>query len=281
MRGLDEDAPIVNRPCFMGFYDYSQPLVFAHRGGCALGPENTLAAFDRGIAAGADGLELDVRLSADGIAVVHHDAMLDRTTNMSGPIASVTVEQLKRADAAYHFRDGGTFPLRGQGVNVPTLADVLRRYPEVRVIVEMKDDRAALGEAVVRDVRAADARDRVCAAGFGARATLAARAALPGLATSAYQFEVRMALYRSWLACPVRAASYGGYQVPERAGRVRVVSPRFVRHARNAGLHVQVWTVDREDDMNRLLDWGVDGLISNRPDIAVAMRNQRAAGERP
>lgn len=265
----------------MSFFDSSIPLVFAHRGGCALGPENTLAAFDRGVAAGADGLELDVRLSADGIPVVHHDPVLDRTTNMSGRVAEYTAEQLKRADAAFHFDPEHGYPFRGLDIGVSTLAEVLRRYPDARVIVEMKDNVEAMGEAVAEAVRAADAVDRVCVAGFGARATMAARAALPELATSAHQDEVRAALYRSWLFWPVMNVRYGGYQIPERAGRLRVVSPRFVRHAREAGLHVQVWTVDAENDMRRLLDWGVHALISNRPADAVALRDQWIANSVP
>src|SRR2546427_13263169 len=99
----------------MGFFDISRPLVLAHRGGCAVGPENTVAAFDRGMAVGADGLELDVRLSADGVPVVHHDPTLDRTTNASGRVADYTVEQLKAVDAACRFEVKGTYPLRGQG----------------------------------------------------------------------------------------------------------------------------------------------------------------------
>jgi glycerophosphoryl diester phosphodiesterase len=255
------------------FFASSVPLVFAHRGGCALGPENTLASFDRGVAAGADGLELDVRLSADGIPIVHHDPTLDRTTNVTGRVADYTAEQLKRVDAAFYFDREHGHPFRGQGVGVPALADVLRRYPNARVIVEMKDNVEAMGKAVAEVVRTADAVDRVCVAGFGARATAAARAALPELATSAHQGEVRVALYRSWLFWPVTDVSYGGYQIPERAGRLRVVTPRFVRHAQKAGLHVQVWTVDTESDMRRLLDWGVHALISNRPDLAVAVRD--------
>jgi glycerophosphoryl diester phosphodiesterase len=257
----------------MGFFDSTSPLVFAHRGGCAIGPENTIEAFDRGIAAGADGLELDVRLSADGLPVVLHDPTLDRTTNLLGRVADYTAEQLKRADAAYAFDPAGGHPLRGQGVGVPELAVVLRRYPNTRIIVEMKDNVDAMGEAVARAVRAAGAVDRVCAAGFGARSMLGVRRALPELTTSAHRHEVRVALYRSWLSWPVEAVGYGGYQIPERAGRLRVVSPRFVDHARKAGLCVQVWTVDAEGDMRRLLDWGVHAVISNRPDLAVQVRD--------
>ena len=94
------------------------------------------------------------------------------------------------------------------------------------------------------------------------------------MATSASQPEARLALYRSWAGLPVRRPSYQAYQVPERAGRLRVVSPRFIRHAHLANLKVQVWTVDERADMERLLAWGADALISNRPDLAVQVRNR-------
>lgn len=255
-------------------FDSSRPLVFAHRGGCALGPENTLAAFDCGLAAGADGLELDVHLSADGEVVVCHDATLDRTTNATGPVAAHTAAELARLDAGCRFRDAnGDYPFRERGIGVPTLREVLHRYPDIPIIVEMKVDSAELGQKVAAEVRDANARDRVCAAGFGQRALAAARAALPGMPTSACHPEVRLAVYRSMAGWPPRRTPYAMYQVPERAGLIRVVSPRFLRHAHEAGLRLQVWTVDDDRDMQRLLDWGVDGLISNRPDAAVRVRD--------
>ena len=124
------------------------------------------------------------------------------------------------------------------------------------------------------EVLAASAVERVCAAADGRRAIRAAREALPSMASSACRWEVRLALYRSWAHWPVRETEYGGYQVPETAGTIRVVSPAFVRHAHDAGLQVQVWTVDDTPDMERLLGWGVDGLISNRPDFAVRIRDE-------
>ena len=244
----------------MPFFNHPRPQVFAHRGGCALGPENTIVAFDRGLAAGADGLELDVHLSADGVVVVHHDETLDRTTSGSGPIALKTAAELSRLDA-------------GEGAGVPALREVLRRYPDVPLIIEMKVNTAAMGEALAHEIRLADASDRVCAAGYGMRSLNAVRAALPGIASSAGHSEVRMALYRSWVRWPARRARYGGFQVPETAQGHRIVSPRFIQHAHGAGVKVQVWTVDEEADMRRLLEWGVDALITNRPDLAVRVRN--------
>jgi glycerophosphoryl diester phosphodiesterase len=263
----------------VSFFTAARPQVFAHRGGCALGPENTIAAFDAGAAAGADGLELDVHLSADGIPVVCHDDTLDRTTDASGAVGVRTAAELARVDAGYRFSSGGGFPFRGQGAGIPTLRDVLARYPSLPVIIEMKEDSAAMGDAVASTVRAAGAVDRVCAAGYGLQSIRAFRRALPNAATSACHAEVRMALYRSWAGFPVRRPPYGGYQVPEHAGAIRVVSRRFVRHAHDSALKVQVWTVDSEADMERLLDWGVDALISNRPDLAVLVRDRLQGGQ--
>ena len=257
----------------MFFFDQARPLVFAHRGGCALGPENTVAAFDLGLQAGSDGLELDVHLSGDGVVVVHHDLTLDRTTSASGRLVDRTADDLARVDAGYRFAAGAGHPFRDQGVGVPTLREVLERYRDTLVVVEMKVDSEEMGQAVAREVRLAGAVDRVCVAGFGARSAAAVRVALPEVACSACHPEVRLAVYRSLACWPVRRVRYGGYQIPETSGRLRVVSKRFIRYAHEAALKVQVWTVDEESDMRRLLEWGVDGLISNRPDLAVRVRD--------
>jgi glycerophosphoryl diester phosphodiesterase len=238
------------------FFSASRALVFAHRGGAALAPENTIAAFDNGLALGADGLELDVHLSRDGVVIVHHDRTLDRTTPLRGPIADRTAEELAPVD-------------------VPTLAGVLARYRDARIIIEMKMNCTALAAATIDAVRRADALERVCLGAFRMRVLRAARALEPRIATSAAREEVRWALYRSWCRWPVRAVGYAGYQVPEVAGRTRVVSPRFLDDAHRAGLGVQVWTVDTEADARRLLGWGVDALITDRPDLMVPLVRQK------
>jgi glycerophosphoryl diester phosphodiesterase len=232
------------------FFSTPGPLVFAHRGGSALAPENTIDAFDNGLALGADGLELDVHLSRDGVVVVHHDRTLDRTTALRGPIAARTAPELAQA-------------------GVPALADVLARYRDPRVIIELKVNHPDLARAVVDVVRAAGAAERVCLGSFGLRVLRAVRAMAPEMATSGSREEVRWALYRSWCRWPVRQVGYQGYQVPERSGSTRVVTPQFVEHARQAGLGVQVWTVDDPSDARRLLSYGVDALITDRPDAIV------------
>ena len=226
--------------------------MFAHRGGSALAPENTIAAFDIGLALGVDGLELDVHLSRDGVVVVHHDPLLDRTTTLRGPIVQRTAEELRRAA-------------------VPTLAEVLARYRDPRIIIEMKVNTADLAAATVDVVRKAGAVERVCLGSFGLRVLRAARAIEPAIATSGAREEVRWALYRSWVRWPASRVAYSGYQIPEFSGNTRVVSPRFVEYAHDAGLGVQAWTVDAEEQARRLLACGVDALITDRPDVIVPL----------
>jgi len=264
-----------------------RPLVFAHRGGAKLAPENTLAAFDRGLEAGADGLELDVRLSRDGLPVVSHDATLDRTTDARGPVSAMTAGQLASVDAGYRFSRDGSFPWRGRGLGVPSLSEVLARYPACSLIVEMKVDSEEMARVTIDAVRAAGALDRVCLGSFGQRVLQAARSYEPRIATGAAGAETRRALQRSRIGWTVRGVPYRAYQVPERRGLTSIVSKRFIGAAHRAGVLVQVWIVDRPDDIRRLLDWGVDAVITDRPDVAVqtvqewirAGREGRGGGE--
>jgi glycerophosphoryl diester phosphodiesterase len=206
-----------------------------------------------------------------------------------------TADELARADAGYLFRRAPgdlpdtpgacglpsalamEFPFRGCGVNIPTLAAVLARYRDVPIVVELKVNQPDLARAVVTVVRDANAIDRVCLGSFGWFVLHEARRLEPALATSASQEEVRWALYRSWCRWPVKRVHYSGYQVPEWSGRTHVVSPRFVADAHGAALGVQVWTVDTEADARRLCEWGVDGLITDRPDIVVPFARRYAA----
>jgi glycerophosphoryl diester phosphodiesterase len=246
-----------------------RPLVFAHRGGGALAPENTIAAFDSAISLGVDGLELDVHLSRDGVVVVHHDDTLERTTDGSGPVAERTAAELEHVDAGYRFGGEGAFPFRGRGFGVPRLRDVLDRYRGCRLIIELKQDTADLARAVIDEVRRADMTGRVCLGSFGSRTLREARTYEPRIVTSAAREEVRWALYASWIGIAPWRPPYVAFQVPECSGSTTVVTPRFVRAAHRGGVVVQVWTVDEEADMRRLLSWGVDAIITDRPDVAV------------
>jgi glycerophosphoryl diester phosphodiesterase len=260
------------------FFISARPAVFAHRGGGALAPENTVAAFERGLSLGADGIELDVHLSRDGLVVVHHDDTVDRTTDGTGRISDLTADELARLDAGYRFRNEAGHPFRRCGIGVPRLAEVLSRFRGARVIIELKGGSAltggsaSLARATVDAVRAADAVDRVCIGSKWMRGLRVVRTMEPSIATSAAREEVRLALYRSWIRMSPRArARYDGFQVPETAEGFRIVSPRFVAAVNRGGRAVQVWTVNSEDDARRLLGWGVQALITDRPDLMVPL----------
>jgi glycerophosphoryl diester phosphodiesterase len=247
-----------------------RPLVFGHRGGSRLAPENTLAAFDRGVAEGVDGLELDVRLSRDGEVMVCHDARLDRTCDATGPIADMTAGELAHVDAGYRFTPGDeTHPFQARGIAVPTLREVLARYPQHPLIVEMKDNTAAMARATVEVIREAGALDRVCLGSFSIGVLRHARRLAPGTATSGARDEVFRAVLGSRVGRLSPFRRYKALQVPERRETIRIVTPRFVRAAHRAGVPVQVWIVDRAEDIRRLLDLCVDAVISDRPDVAV------------
>ena len=253
------------------------PIIYAHRGGAALRPENTIAAFDHGMACGADGLEFDVHLSKDGIVVVHHDDTLDRTTSGRGRLLDCTAAELEQLDAGYHFSDGnGTYPFRGRGIGVPTLREVLRRYPSARMIIELKVGGVLLARRVVDEVRAADAIERVAIGSFYPDALRAVRGYEPAIATGAAREETRWALYRAWVGIGIGATPFREFQVPEWSGMTPIVTRRFVAAAHRAGVPVKVWTVNEAEAMRRLVAMGVDALITDRPDLARSVASARS-----
>jgi glycerophosphoryl diester phosphodiesterase len=253
------------------------PLLMAHRGGSALAPENTLAAMERALRWWrADVLEIDVRPTADGECVVVHDATLDRTTDARGPVAAHPLAELARMDAGHRFTpDGGvTFPFRGTGVGIPTLGELLAAFPDARVNVEIKDGRAQA--AVLRAVTEHRAEHRVLIAAGDTRNRSLFRA-YPG-PTSAGSREL-YAFHALHLlgAARIHRPRVDAFQVPERiSGGRRVVDPRWIREAHAHGVAVHVWTVDDRADMERLLGWGVDGIITDRPDRLAALLHERS-----
>lgn len=271
--GQSDEAPL--HP----YVTHERPLFFAHRGGSALAPENTLPAFENGMRLGADALELDVHYTRDGEIVVFHDETLDRTTSGSGPLAALTLDELRRLDAGYHFTpDGGaTFPWRGKGVTIPTLREVYERFPQTRVNIEMKVNDAEGERRLARLLLDNGWEDWTMVGSFHTDALRRFRALGEGrLATSASAGEVRGFLLRV-LVRQTRSLrpQYDALQVPEVYSGIRVVSPTSIRLAHELGLDVHVWTVDDRPTMERLLDWGVDGLMSDRPDTLAEVYQAR------
>ena len=249
--------------------DRGSRLVIAHRGASGLAPENTVAAFELGLEQGADALELDIRLAACGTPVVVHDPTLDRTTAWTGSVHTRTAAELGECDAGYRFSgEGNTFPWRSRGVTIPTLEQVLARFPEVPLLIELKTIAVALPAMEV--LRRHGAAKRVMVASFLEPAVVPFRAA--GFQTSASRRGIFMLWALSTVGLHGRSKDHA-YSVPERyRDWITVPTPAFIRSAGRLGCPVHVWTVNDRRKARELWDRGVTGIITNFPAEMVAER---------
>jgi glycerophosphoryl diester phosphodiesterase len=255
------------------------PVNLAHRGASALAPENTIEAFRLAVEAGAGGLELDVHMTHDGHIVVIHDATVDRTTNGSGAASEMTLDELRRLDAGHNFSpDGGpTRPYRGRGVQVPTLGEVLEEFPEVAVNIEIKAGTPGIEETVLGVLREANALGRALVVSTPHDIVKRFRKVSGGhVSTGASRWEIGVFYISSKFRLErlVRPA-YDALQVPLRHRGIPVVTPRFVRAAHARGVRVDAWTINQADEMRRLLDLGVDVIMTDRPGMLAEVLENR------
>ena len=245
------------------FLDHPTPLAIAHRGGAEDHPENTMAAFDAAVALGCRHIETDAHVSSDGVVFAFHDDVLDRVTASSGLLSATSAAVIAAADAAHTFAPGAGFPLRGTGVRIPTMEEVLTAWPDVYVNIDTKSD--AVVAPLVRLLQRLGALDRVCVGSFSDARIARVRALCAGaVCTSMGPRSLTTAWFASragWM--PAQGADC--VQVPPRRGRVQVVDRRFLAAAHRSGLQVHVWTIDEAPEMHRLLDLGVDGIMTDRP----------------
>ena len=259
------------------YFDIPKPMAIAHQGGDGLRPSNTLPAFQHAVDLGVDVLEMDVHLTSDHKVVVMHDDTVNRTTDGAGALAEMSLAEVKELDAAYRwpYRDGA-HPYRGQDVRVPTLAEVITRFPELRFNVEIKPDSAEAGRAVCAELERLEVADRVLVASFHPAAMDAFRDACPRVPTSAYEREVRWfyALYRIGLVRLARPTA-AALQVPPRAGNLDLTDRGFIAATRDQGLNIDFWTIDDPAEMLALTRRGAGGIITDRPDLLLEVLGRR------
>ena len=254
-------------PLFQG---RTPTLNIAHRGGADLYPENTILAFENAQDKHTvDMIETDVHLTADDQVVIFHDQSLERTTNGQGYIAEWTYSDLSQLDAAYHFtRNGGaSFPHRNQGLRIPRLSDVLARFPDMKFNIDLKAQNSRLASHVVDIINRANASARIC---VGSEYDEIAELLVGQLPKATHFFPVgALMTCMSQLIAGAHVTNPYGYQVlaiPLRYQDVKVVNPTRLHAAHSAGLRVTVWTVNDTQDMLSLIDMGVDGVMTDRPD---------------
>jgi glycerophosphoryl diester phosphodiesterase len=248
---------MTSEPAVHPYLDWPGPIAFAHRGGTSEHPENTMPAFEHAVALGYRYLETDVHLSADGVLVAFHDPDLRRTCGIDGEIADLPWRTIAEARV-----DGRA--------SIPQMAELFARFPDARFNVDCKADRAV--DALVDLIRDHDALDWVCVGSFGHRRTRRLRSALGAGALTALTppETISLRVLRWTWGGGQRAA-----QVPVRSNGVTIVGASFVAAAHARRIPVHVWTIDDGDEMHRLLDLGVDGLMTDRPEVLRAVLVER------
>ncbi|GAB4420497.1 MAG: glycerophosphodiester phosphodiesterase [Anaerolineales bacterium] len=250
--------------------DLNYPLVIAHQGGDGLWPGNTLYAFERAAELGVDVLEMDLHISKDGVLVIMHDETVDRTTDGTGLLEEMTLEEVKALDAGYAWTpdDGATYPFRGQGVTVPTLEEVFQAFPEYRMVIEIKKTERSMAEPFCDLIRAYQMEDQVLVASFHDERMEAFRRVCPEVATSSARQEttVFVLLSKVYLGRAFSPA-FQSLQVPRESSGITVMTEGFVRAVHERGLRVEPWTINDPAEMQKYIDWGVDGIITDRPDL--------------
>ncbi|HPD93720.1 MAG: glycerophosphodiester phosphodiesterase [Rhodobacter sp.] len=246
------------------FLDHPRPIAIAHRGGSLEAEENTLPAFANAVRIGFTHVETDVHLTADGAVAIHHDPTLARMAGDPRAIAALSRAELGR------IRTHG-------GAAIPLLSDLFEAHPDLFVNIEAKSD--AVVEPLARLVRDLGVLDRICVGSFDASRTARLRALLgEGLCWSP-AFGGVLGLWLAGWGLPFRAAPFRVVQVPCVWRDIPVVTPRFLRAAHRRGIQVQVWTVDDAADMHRLLDMGVDAIMTDRPTVLNQVLRARGQGK--
>ena len=240
-------------PARFAFLEHDGILAFAHRGGALDFPENTAAAFEAAVAMGYRYLETDAYATRDGTLISFHDDRLDRVTDRSGMIADLDYADVAKA------RISGSEP-------IPLLEDLLASFPETRFNIDPKHDSAVA--PLIAAIRRTGALERVCIGSFSGARIERMRAALgPRLCTSLGPWATARLRFSSWGLPAGGFSKFGCAQLPVAQSGIRLIDTALVARAHAAGLQVHVWTIDDPSDMSRLLDLGVDGLMTDRPAV--------------
>lgn len=263
------------------YYDNApKPLVIAHQGGDGVWPGDTMFAFENAVRIGADVLEMDAHITKDNRIVLMHDEKVNRTTDGVGLIEDLTLDELKQLDAAYNWSidDGATFPYRGQGIQVPALDELFERFPAMRYVIEIKLTQNPIDQPLCDLIRKHNMQDKVVVASFHDDAMKNFRAVCPEVATSASRGEVTNYVLLG------KAFLWGFYLPhfqtiqppwnPEDSLGIQIMTERFIRESHAKNIRVEPWTVDDPELMKRYIEWGVDGIITDRPDLMIELLNR-------
>ena len=263
--------------------DKERPLVIAHQGGKQLAPGNTIEAFQQAVDLGADVIETDIHITKDGHLVTIHDPTVDATTNGRGFVVDFTLKELQRLDAGYYFQNlNGDYSFRGKHIYVPTLEEVFQRFPNMRINIEVKDDNPRdrteeIVQKLMKLIEEYDMEDKVLIASFDQHIIdlfetySNGRVATQGGKQEAKKFVILHKLFlRNLYKTEVDA-----FQLPIQEGNLDLTQSTLISGAHRIGLHVHYWTINDPETMERLINLGADGIITDRPDLLLNILKKR------
>jgi len=261
---------------FSDFVKGHRPLVCGHRGAKALFPENTSAGFEKAKELRVDLIETDVRLTKDGHLVIFHDETLDRTTNMTGPVRSFTLDELKNADAGYRFAREDDFPFRDRGLGILTLDEMLEACAGFWISIDMKDNDAEAARTLAGVLEKHNRHDSVLVGSFHPPVIEYFRKLAPRVANCASPSDVkRFFVHMFTFTLAFYNPGYECFQLPvEHRGKF-LLSRRIVKAAHSRNIAVIVWTVNDEATIKLLMDMDVDGIISDNPELLMRVAEER------
>jgi glycerophosphoryl diester phosphodiesterase len=260
-------SPAPDHPFFDQFSADQYPLVIAHAGS-KLYPTDTMYALEQYAAMGVDILEMDLHMTADGKIILIHDHTLDRTTDGTGDVREMTLEEVQAFDAGYYWtKDDQTYPFRGQGITIPTLRQVFETFPETAMIIEIKQDTPSMAAPLCDLIREYSMQEKVLVPSFRDSAMQEFRQACPEVATAASEGEVRDFVIRGFLLLAgTITPEYEAMQVPESRDGIPVVTKLFLWFAHKRNLQVHIWTINEPEEMERFINMGLDGIMTDRTD---------------
>ena len=266
------------------FENLTRPMILAHQGGLKEWPSSTMYAFQQAREVGSDVLDLDLHMTRDGVLVLIHDTTVNRTTDGKGKVAEMTWDQLKTLDAAYHFSQDGrkSFPLRGRGLGIPRLVDVLEAFPDWKFQIEVKQAPLEIAPKLSKVLKEHEAEEKVLLSCFDEEMMGALREHCPNVASSATPSEIRNLVLASVVHLEgVLSPDYSALQVPLHSSGWDLVTPRIVQAANNRGVQVLPWTIDTDADVEVCRQAGVAGFNTNLPSKMEKVRANWSQPDKP
>ena len=264
--------PLFKRPDRI-FLKTDKPLNIAHRGGRGLSPEHTIFAYKKALQVGADVLEIDVHATKDSEIIVIHDPTVDRTTDGKGSVNELMLSEVKRLDAGYSFAikrgNKEEYPFRGKGLFIPALQEVFSEFPNQRINIEIKQFEPQIEDALFRIIKEMNMIDNVLVVSENSKAIKRFRKiSKDAIATGASVAEVRrFVIFMRLKMMPLYMPTADAFQIPEYHGDYHLLTEGFIEKAHKKNIKIHVWTVNEKRDMERLIKMGVDGIITDYPDL--------------